>query len=131
MEKKIRGDKVKWGIIGVGDVCEVKSAPAMQKVKGSELVAVMRRNGEKDQMTIIGSKGQIRVPFFGEPKIIIEKSNMVTEVLEFELPCHIQQPLIEMVVNDLLGKGTCPSTGESAIRTNWVMEEMTKNYYQN
>jgi len=47
MEKKISGDKVKWGIIGVGDVCEVKSAPAMQKVKGSELVAVMRRNGEK------------------------------------------------------------------------------------
>ena len=47
MEKKISGDKVKWGIIGAGDVCEVKSAPAMQKVKGSELVAVMRRNGEK------------------------------------------------------------------------------------
>ena len=33
MEKKIRGDKVKWGIIGVGDVCEVKSTPAMQKSK--------------------------------------------------------------------------------------------------
>ena len=27
--KKISGDKVKWGILGVGDVCEVKSAPAM------------------------------------------------------------------------------------------------------
>jgi len=85
---------------------------------------------EKDQMTFVGSKGQIRVPFFGAPKVIVEKSNSATEVLEFELPYHIQQPLIETVVDDLLGKATCPSTGESAIRTNRVMEEITRNYYQ-
>ncbi|MCS3843383.1 Gfo/Idh/MocA family protein [Microbacterium sp. AK031] len=34
---------VRWGIIGCGDVTEVKSGPALQKAKGSELVAVMRR----------------------------------------------------------------------------------------
>lgn len=34
---------VRWGIIGCGDVTEVKSGPAFQKVDGSELVAVMRR----------------------------------------------------------------------------------------
>lgn len=38
-------DKVRWGIIGCGDVTEVKSGPALQKAEGSELVAVMRRNG--------------------------------------------------------------------------------------
>lgn len=38
---------VKWGIIGCGDVAEVKSGPAFQKVKHSELVAVMRRNKTK------------------------------------------------------------------------------------
>lgn len=43
---KISG-KVRWGIIGCGDVTEVKSGPAFQKVENSELVAVMRRNGEK------------------------------------------------------------------------------------
>jgi predicted dehydrogenase len=43
---KISGN-VKWGIIGCGDVSEVKSGPAFQKVENSELVAVMRRNGEK------------------------------------------------------------------------------------
>jgi 1,5-anhydro-D-fructose reductase (1,5-anhydro-D-mannitol-forming) len=36
---------VRWGIIGCGDVCEVKSGPAFQRVPNSELVAVMRRNG--------------------------------------------------------------------------------------
>src|SRR5262245_39154324 len=39
-------DRVRWGIIGCGDVTEVKSGPAFQQVAGSELVAVMRRNGE-------------------------------------------------------------------------------------
>src|SRR5688572_8260720 len=40
-------DIVRWGIIGCGDVTEVKSGPALQKVSGSELVAVMRRTGAK------------------------------------------------------------------------------------
>jgi predicted dehydrogenase len=39
-------DKVCWGIIGCGDVTEVKSGPALQKINNSELVAVMRRTGE-------------------------------------------------------------------------------------
>ena len=38
---------IKWGIIGCGDVAEVKSGPAFQKVANSELIAVMRRNGAK------------------------------------------------------------------------------------
>ena len=40
-------DTIKWGIIGCGNVAEVKSGPAFQKVANSELLAVMRRNGEK------------------------------------------------------------------------------------
>ncbi len=39
--------KINWGIIGCGDVTEIKSGPAFNKVKNSELVAVMRRDGEK------------------------------------------------------------------------------------
>ncbi len=40
-------DKINWGIIGCGDVTEVKSGPAFNKVKDSSLVAVMRRDAEK------------------------------------------------------------------------------------
>ncbi len=39
--------QIKWGIIGCGDVTEIKSGPAFQKVENSSLVAVMRRNGAK------------------------------------------------------------------------------------
>jgi predicted dehydrogenase len=40
-------ETIQWGIIGCGDVTEVKSGPAFNKVPGSKLVAVMRRNAEK------------------------------------------------------------------------------------
>ncbi len=36
---------VRWGIIGCGDVCEVKNGPGLYKAEHSELVAVMRRDG--------------------------------------------------------------------------------------
>jgi predicted dehydrogenase len=41
--------KIKWGIIGCGDVTEIKSGPAFNKVANSELVAVMRRDAAKAQ----------------------------------------------------------------------------------
>jgi predicted dehydrogenase len=43
---EITGD-VRWGILGCGDVCEVKSGPAFNKIDHSRLIAVMRRDREK------------------------------------------------------------------------------------
>ena len=39
--------EIRWGIIGCGDVAEVKSGPAFNKVNNSQLVAVMRRDADK------------------------------------------------------------------------------------
>ena len=39
--------KINWGIIGCGDVTELKSGPAFNKVNNSSLVAVMRRDASK------------------------------------------------------------------------------------
>jgi 1,5-anhydro-D-fructose reductase (1,5-anhydro-D-mannitol-forming) len=38
---------IRWGIIGCGDVCEVKSGPAFYKARGSALSVVMRRDGAR------------------------------------------------------------------------------------
>src|SRR5262245_31300716 len=35
---------VRWGMIGCGDVAEVKSGPALQNAEGSSLFAVTRRD---------------------------------------------------------------------------------------
>ena len=40
-------EKITWGIIGCGDVTEQKSGPAFNKVPGSALTAVMRRDAAK------------------------------------------------------------------------------------
>lgn len=45
MKKFLPGDEVRWGIVGCGDVTEVKSGPGFRLAKRSRLVAVMRRNG--------------------------------------------------------------------------------------
>lgn len=39
-------NKIVWGIIGCGDVAEVKSGPAFQKCDNSQLLAVMRRDAD-------------------------------------------------------------------------------------
>ncbi|MEM8812919.1 MAG: Gfo/Idh/MocA family oxidoreductase [Pseudomonadota bacterium] len=43
----MQNNHVRWGILGCGDVTEVKSGPALQKAARSSLVAVMRRDGAK------------------------------------------------------------------------------------
>jgi 1,5-anhydro-D-fructose reductase (1,5-anhydro-D-mannitol-forming) len=40
---------IRWGMIGAGDVTEVKSGPALYKAEGSALVMVMRRTGSLAQ----------------------------------------------------------------------------------
>ena len=39
--------EIRWGMIGCGNVTELKSAPAFNKIPGSHLVAVMRRDMDK------------------------------------------------------------------------------------
>ena len=41
--------EIRWGMIGCGDVTEVKSGPAFSKIPGSSLVAVMSRDPAKAQ----------------------------------------------------------------------------------
>ena len=84
----------------------------------------------KDEMTVFGSEGKLSMSFFGDPTIYLERDGQPIKQYTFELPRHIQQPLIQTVVDDLLGRGECPSTGTSAIRTNSIMEQITQHYYQ-
>lgn len=83
-----------------------------------------------DKTTIVGSKGQITYPTFDGSHVVLDSDRNGRETFEFDLPKHIQQPLIQSVVDDLLGKGECPSTGVSGVRTNWVMEQLAFRQFQ-
>ena len=79
----------------------------------------------RDRITIIGSRGEITFPTF-DGHYVEWKTELSEHIrIDFEMPRHIQQPLIQTVVNALSGRGECPSTGRSAARTNLVMEQLT------
>jgi predicted dehydrogenase len=75
-----------------------------------------------ESITIIGSKGHISFSTFGDPAVTFVSDDATKQVFDFEMPAHIQQPMIAQVVADLLGNGVCVSTGESAARTNLILE---------
>ena len=74
--------------------------------------------------TIIGSKGQISFPFWGDHHVTLELENEPVKKFEFEVPEYIQEILIQNIVDELRGKGTCPSTGASGARTSWVLDQI-------
>jgi 1,5-anhydro-D-fructose reductase (1,5-anhydro-D-mannitol-forming) len=47
MSRELRSETIRWGIIGCGDVTELKSGPGFQKADGSTLIAVMRRDAAR------------------------------------------------------------------------------------
>ncbi len=84
--------------------------------------------GREDRNEIVGSAGKLVFSTFGQEPIRLETASGETREFPFEAPAHIQQPLIQTIVNDLLGQGVCPSTGESTIRTSRVMDELVKGF---
>jgi predicted dehydrogenase len=81
-----------------------------------------------DRNEIVGSRGSISFSTFGDGPIRLTADGR-TEEFPADNPEHIQQPLIQTVVDELLGRGTCPSTGTSAARTSRVLDAMIANYY--
>lgn len=73
---------------------------------------------------IVGTKGEISYSAFANEPIRITTAAGEQEIL-IDHPPHVQQPLIEAVVGELLGYGKCPSTGASGARANWIMEKLT------
>jgi len=76
---------------------------------------------------IVGSKGKVAFSSFGTEPITLTTTEGVTQ-FPIENPPHVQQPMIQMVVDELNGIGCSPSKGESAARTTWVIDQFLKDY---
>lgn len=230
--------KIRWGIVGCGDVTEKKSGPGFQKTSGPGLVAVMRRNGakaedyarrhgvprwyteadrlindeevdataeasgalpwrlnrdlsggglildvgshgldlldfyygplaevsglagnqsglaavddtvsgswvfesgihgsgswcfsswtEEDTIEIVGTRGKLSFSVLDVPSPITVETEEGVSLFTYGAAEHVQQPLIQMVVNGLRGVGSCPSTGASAMRTDAVLQKLRR-----
>ncbi len=75
----------------------------------------------EDSVVIEGSHGTIRYSVFSGSNPILETKDERVEA-ECPAPPHVQQALIQTVVDDLMGTGHCPSTGKSGARTSHVMD---------
>ncbi|RYX83286.1 Gfo/Idh/MocA family oxidoreductase [bacterium] len=96
---------IRWGILGCGDVCEVKSGPAFQNAENSELVAVMRRDGAKAQ----DFAARHGVPFWtNDADELIARPDvdavyiatppgshleLALRVAEAKKPCYVEKPM--------------------------------------
>lgn len=100
------------GVIGTGSWC-----------------FVVDKNSVQDYIQIIGEKGEICLPCFSHGKLTLKRAAEIKE-MKFENPRHISQHLVQQVVDQLRGVGKCVSTGESAARTSWVLDEVVKGYYR-
>ena len=84
---------------------------------------VAHDSAREDRIEIIGDKGMICFSVFTYDPIALHTERGREEIV-VENPEHVQQPLIQAVVDHLLGKSTCSCDGESATTTNWVMDKI-------
>jgi len=76
-----------------------------------------------DRVEIAGSRGSVSFATFADAPVTLTRGDQ-RSTFEIPHPPHIQQPLIQTVVDALRGDGVCPSTGISAARTSWVMDQL-------
>ncbi|MCL1948260.1 MAG: Gfo/Idh/MocA family oxidoreductase [Turicibacter sp.] len=77
----------------------------------------------KDEIEIIGEKGNLRFACFGTSPIILETSETVQE-FDVPKPEHVHQPLIQSIVNELNGMGKTANHLEDTTNTAWVCEQI-------
>lgn len=82
-----------------------------------------RIEDEVDICEIRGTKGKIRFAVFGNLcELTIDGK---TTPLDFEYLAHVQQPMIEQVVNYFLSKGPNPCSAKDAVEVMKIMDKIT------
>jgi predicted dehydrogenase len=130
----IAGDVADWegSAANVASPCDVEDAVAMSFDTEAGVPCVASWNFASavrdDLIEVTGTEGRVSLSVFGD-----EPVRLVTPAGEerFALPNpkHIQEPMIQTVVDDILGRGACASTGRTAAKTARVMDRVLEGYY--
>ena len=91
-----------------------------------------------DELRIVGSNGKV-LQMAGQspsaPIYVIDTKNdtIEQEITSFDVPQHTTQPLLQMIVNELLEKRQkkAPSRTDNALRTSKVLDTVLSSYYGN
>ncbi len=86
-------------------------------------------DAREDMINITGTAGQLQLSTFGNEPLRLKRGTNPPEEIALPNPQHIQQPLIQTIVDDLSGRAECPSTIATALRTAAVMDKVLDEYY--
>ncbi len=84
----------------------------------------LAENCNHEITTIYGSNGKVSFTFFDDFHILLEINGKEPRRMDYMMPEHVQKPLVESIIADLMGGEKCNSTGESAIRTSLVVDKI-------
>ena len=84
---------------------------------------VASESAKDDRIEVIGDKGMLGFSIYSYDPITLHTEQGI-EKIEVENPIYVQQPIIQQVVDHLLGKSECTCNGKSATLTNWVMDKI-------
>lgn len=83
---------------------------------------------EDEFCEIVGSAGSLRFSVTRASPIEVV-SRHATQLFSVGDPEHVQQPLIQSIVDEMNGVGVCPSTGRSALRTAHAVDAIMRGFW--
>ena len=81
-------------------------------------------NETTDEIIITGTKGNIKFSVFGDPVIHVTVNDK-TEALQFKTLEHVQQPMIQKVVEYFLGNDENPCSAEDGVEVMQIIDAFT------
>jgi predicted dehydrogenase len=114
---------LRWGIIGCGDVTEKKSGPAFNRVPGSSLVAVMRRDADKaadyarrhnvpvwyDHASRLIADPQVDAVYIATPPDV--HASLAIAAMEAGKPVYVEKPVATTVADAERMRACAETTG--------------------
>ena len=81
---------------------------------------------KRDELIINGDKGNIKMTCFDDTPLVLTLANGSQQSFKIPYPEHVQQPLIESIIKDLLNKTkNTYSTGKIGAKTNYWLEQIS------
>lgn len=82
---------------------------------------------EYDRTEVVGTEGKVAYATFAEAPVELTTQSETT-TFDIPHPPHVQQPLIQTIVDELNGRGRCPSRGHSGARSTRIMDQLLADY---
>ncbi len=84
---------------------------------------VASEHSKVDRIEIMGTEGALQFSVFNYDPIVLMNGQGRQE-FDIPNPKHVQMPLIQNIVDHLLGRATCTCDSTSATTVNWVMDRI-------